>query len=157
MITIEQATAQAAGEIALLNTFVQQKHARAFPAIFKPASHSPEVVDFFAKLLDDPANYFFLASVNNASAGYIWARVENRNASPLIYASNFLYIHHISVHEEFRNKQIGSLLVDKVIELGKSSNIKTIALDTWSFNADAQRFFERCGFDVYNLHMWQHF
>lgn len=157
MITIERASEQQAEAIALLNKSVQKKHARVYPAIFKPMSDSPDVIDFFSRLLIDPDNYFFLASANKTAAGYIWARMESRNATPLIYASNYLYIHHISVQEKFQNQKIGSLLVEAVINLGKKAQVKTIALDTWAFNTDARRFFEKCGFEVYNLHMWRHF
>jgi ribosomal protein S18 acetylase RimI-like enzyme len=38
--------------------------------------------------------------------------------------------------------------------LAEQEGIRTIALDTWSFNRKAQKFFTNRGFETFNLRMW---
>ena len=53
------------------------------------------------------------------------------------------YIDDIVVTNEYRNKGIGSALLQYVEELAVKENIDSIELDVWSFNSKAIQFYEK--------------
>jgi ribosomal protein S18 acetylase RimI-like enzyme len=63
-----------------------------------------------------------------------------------------IYLNHISVAAPFRKLGVGRALVEAVRQIGAQHNISTLALDVWSFNEPARRFFRRCG--PYNERLW---
>ena len=45
--------------------------------------------------------------------------------------------------------------MEMIFQLAKQEGIMTIALETWSFNQDAQAFFNKLGFEAINFRMWR--
>jgi ribosomal protein S18 acetylase RimI-like enzyme len=55
------------------------------------------------------------------------------------------------VDREFRNKGVGSRLLEEVIRYAKSKGYNKIFLNTWHTNEKAIKLYERYGFRVYNV------
>lgn len=53
-----------------------------------------------------------------------------------------------------RKRGVGRALVEAVRGIGAQHGIRTLALDVWSFNEPARRFFLRCGLTPYNERLW---
>ncbi len=85
--------------------------------------------------------------------GYIWARIERREETPLKHAGKLVYIHQISVNPDVQGRGIGPALLKKIIHLAGELKITEIALDTWSFNQKARDFFTRRGFTDYSIRL----
>jgi ribosomal protein S18 acetylase RimI-like enzyme len=70
------------------------------------------------------------------------------------FAHELIYIHEISVRPDARRKGVGRLLLDAAKTHGRSLGIPMVALDTWSFNERALRFFEKNGLVPFNVRLW---
>jgi ribosomal protein S18 acetylase RimI-like enzyme len=153
-IHIRPAAPEDAQAISDLNRAVQAIHAAAMPWRFKepgPDTLPPEEIH---GLLAQEATLLFLAEAGSVSAGYVYAEVVRRPETSLTHAYDVIYVHHISVDTQFRRSGAGTKLLDAVKDAAKSLGISTIALDVWSFNAEAKAFFGRNGLKPYNENLW---
>ena len=153
-IVIASATEADAEAISALNREVQSVHATALPRLFKlpgPESFPPSAV---RELLAKPENVVLLARFGCEPAGYVYAEIIGRPETSLRYAHALIYLHHISVAVVHRKRGVGRALVEAARQIGAQQGISTLALDVWSFNEPARRFFRRCGLTPYNERLW---
>lgn len=72
-----------------------------------------------------------------------------------MHAWKFIHIDQISGKKAYQRMGCGKQLIGEVFKLAKENGIETIALDTWSFNKEAQEFFKEQGFKPFNVRMWK--
>lgn len=153
---IRRASANDAEIVSALNSEVQQVHADLLPDLFKPPSAETFPATLVHQLLTDPTTYIFIGYLDGEPAGYIYAQIIRRAENSLRYASERLYIHHISVKQAYQRHGVGEALIQAVVGLAKEQGISTMALDVWSLNTKARAFFAAQGFTTYNENMWLH-
>ncbi len=153
-VTIRRATHADTVALARLNATIQALHADALPTFFKQPTEFTFPPARFAELLDKPDTVIFLAEVDGAPAGYLYADTTPAMETSSTYALERVWIHHIGVEPEFQRHGVGTALIDAAWELARDLGIGTLALSTWSFNDRAITFFERQGFETYNYRMW---
>jgi ribosomal protein S18 acetylase RimI-like enzyme len=105
-------------------------------------------------LLAKPENVVLLARLGPEPAGYVYAEIVRRPETSLRFAHTMIYLHHISVAVAYRKVGVGRALIEAVRKRGAEQGISTLALDVWSFNEPARRFFRRCGLTPYNERLW---
>jgi ribosomal protein S18 acetylase RimI-like enzyme len=154
METIREATAADAACISRLNIDVQKLHADALPHLFKQPSATTFPPAAVVELMAEPHNIFFLAEVDGAAVGYVWVEIRRRPEDAAQFARNSVLIHHISVTPAHQGHGHGDRLMVAVKALAKAGDITTVVLDTWSFNTEAHRFFERQGCSIFNYRLW---
>jgi ribosomal protein S18 acetylase RimI-like enzyme len=154
-VKIKKATPDEIPDIVFLNSFVQGIHVEQYPDIFKPLGNHKEITKFFEFVLSKEQNCLLLAYMENTPVGYLWAAFEQKPENPFIYEQNQVYIHHIAVHDQYRCQGVGQALFRELERIAKEKGINQFALDTWEFNKNAQKFFEKLGFVTYNLKMWR--
>ncbi len=142
-------------DIVFLNSFVQKIHFENHPDIFKPVGNDENLNKFFDSILNKETNFILVAYVGGTPVGYLWATFIDKPEDPLTYERKQVYIHHIVVHEGFRRQHIGNALFNEMQTIARGKGFLNFALDTWNFNGIAQRFFEKLGFDTYNIKMWR--
>jgi ribosomal protein S18 acetylase RimI-like enzyme len=142
-------------DIVKLNSFVQKIHCDAHSDIFKTIGNESDVEEFFGKILKKESNHLFVAYQNDAAVGYAWAEVNARPEFALKYARRKIYIHQIAVHPEHRKQSIGKALFKEIEKLANLEEIDHLELDSWAFNTDAHIFFQRLGFETFNIKMWK--
>ena len=153
-VEVRPATKADAPLISMLNADVQAIHADALPWRFKrpgPETFTPQDAEEF---LARAGHIAFLAQVDNAPAGYVVAELVRRPETARHHAHSMIYVHHISVRPEFRRRGVGRALLDAVKAHGEASGISLLALDAWSFNETALRFFREYGLVDYNVRLW---
>jgi len=153
-IHIRKAVEQDAATLAALNADVQAIHAAAMPWLFKPPGPDTFAPAMVRDLLAQPENLVFIAEVDGSAAGYAYAEIQERPETPLSYARDMIYLHHISVRPTHRGHGVGSALIEAVRAAAAENGIKLVALDVWTFNEEARAFFRRCGFVAYNERLW---
>ena len=153
-VTIRTATVNDVASLARLNADVQRRHAEAMPSIFKQPSAELLPTVMFSEPLSDPNSIFFVAENGEDAVGYLWAEISQRSETQLTYARDSIMIHHISVQPAYQRQGVGAQLIAAVKDLARQEQIATVKLDTWSFNTDAQAFFARQGFTIYNYRLW---
>ena len=152
---IRRAAIEDAETLSRLNVDVQRLHAQALPQLFKTPESDGFALQFMREHLSDPHNYFFIARLDGEDIGYVFARLIDRPENPFMHAWKYITIDQISVQPAHQGQGCGSQLMEQVRTLARDEGIPTIALDTWSFNREAQDFFIRQGFDTFNLRMWR--
>jgi ribosomal protein S18 acetylase RimI-like enzyme len=140
--------------VSILNADVQAIHAAALPERFKPPSPASFPAADVRALLAKADNLILLAFVDWAPAGYLYAEIVRRPHTSSAHAYEVVYVHHISVRPEHRRCGVGSALLDAVRVSASNLGITALTLDVWSFNASAQAFFRRHGFEQYIERLW---
>jgi ribosomal protein S18 acetylase RimI-like enzyme len=62
--------------------------------------------------------------------------------------NNSLWIDNIRVSEKAMGRGIGKKLIESLIEMGKSKNIRILGLEVQSSNYPAIKLYEKCGFEI---------
>lgn len=99
------------------------------------------ITTFKSELLN-PNSKYIVAKLNNLIVGFagIWKSVDD------------IHITNIVVNKNFRNQNIGSKLLSKLIEISKlEPNITSITLEVNSTNISAIKLYEKFGFKVVGL------
>lgn len=104
----------------------------------------------YLKMIDDEFNKY--ANKNNVVCDYVsfsFVAKENYNIVGIITGRSYYKEIHISdliVLEQYRNKKIGSKLIEKVEEYYKNKGFENINLTTYDFQAP--KFYQKCGFEI---------
>ena len=120
---------------------------------FKPPGPQAFPPDAAAALLGNPYNLVLVAEIDAAPVGYVYAGVTRHAETPWRWAYDMVYVHQIGVRAAHRRRGVGAALIAAVRAEAASRNVALLALDVWSFNADARAFFQRQGFAPYNERM----
>jgi GNAT superfamily N-acetyltransferase len=152
---VYQAEKSDAALLSRLNLAVQLLHAKGCPEIFKMPAGDGFAVGFYEIVLGQENTYVFIVEDEGEARGYIFMRVMHREGNILMYPWSYLYIDQISVEPPHQGKGYGRVLMEKANELAEEHGLDQILLDSWFFNQGAHSFFEKQGFEVFNLRMWR--
>lgn len=100
---------------------------------------------------DDFWNYnIFKSELDNSNAKYIVAKINDKivGFAGIIYVLDEADISNIVVHKNFRNQKIGSFLLDALINLAISLDLKTINLEVRESNFSAIKLYEKYDFKL---------
>lgn len=142
-----------ARHIAELNRDVQKLHEDIEPEIFK--SYSVDSMEmFFREQMSKEGVFCYTAEIEGVPAGYIMLSVKNYPERYYKYSYPAVMIDHICVKEEYRGRNIGKLLIERVKMFAVEQGIRRIELDYWTKNANAGQFFLSQGFGNFNERMF---
>lgn len=154
VVTVRRATTQDAEVISQLHAALQDVHAAAQPDFFKPASADTFPPAMVREHLSQPGVVIFLAEIDGAAVGYLYADANPAQATSMTYRLERMWIHHIVVTPAHQRGGVGSALIEATIDYARSLSISRLALSVWAFNQPALDFFLRQGFEIYNHRMW---
>jgi len=154
-MNVRKATPQDAKILSDLCRDVQTLHAEQHADIFKLPQSVDFALAFFEKMLADETVHIFIAEKNGEALGYILCKLIEREENPFTFAMRYLLVDQISVRPEARGGGVGSALMMKADNLADELGISMIQLDSWAFNTDAHKFFERAGFGKFNHRFWR--
>ena len=100
---------------------------------------------------DDFWNYnIFKSELENGNSKYLVAKIGDKivGFAGIIPILNEADISNIVVHKDFRNKKIGSYLLQNLINLASSLNIEIINLEVRESNIPAIHLYEKYGFEI---------
>ena len=92
----------------------------------------------------------FKTELENGNSKYLVAKINNQivGFAGIIPIVDECEISNIVVHKDFRNQKIGSSLLEALIDLAISFNIKIINLEVRKSNVPAIKLYEKYGFEV---------
>ena len=151
---VRAAVVEDCAAISELNGHVQRLHAVAHPDFFKLPAAATFPPDYVAELMARPDTVMLVAELEGTVVGYLYADVTPSMETNSTYAFDRFYIHHIGVAPQQQGRGIGATLIEAARQEARRRGISLLALSTWAFNRQAQRFFERQGFEYYNHRMW---
>ena len=103
---------------------------------------------------DDFWNYNILkGELENINSKYLVAKIDNKivGFAGIIPVLDEADISNIVVHKKFRSQKIGSLLLQALINLSLSLNLKALNLEVRESNITAIKLYEKYGFKPYGL------
>lgn len=92
------------------------------------------------------ADIVLVSDRDDKAVGYITVHLNGETAS----------IGLIAVAEDARNKGVGAELVSSAVNWSKGQGAKKMSVVTQGRNVDAQRLFQRCGFQTTQTQLWFH-
>lgn len=95
----------------------------------------------------------FKSELENGNSKYLVAKLDNQvvGFAGIIPVLDEADISNIVVHKDFRNQKIGSYLLQGLIDLAVSLNLKIINLEVRESNVPAIKLYEKYGFEVCGL------
>ena len=110
-----------------------------------------EIKDVLQTDFDDFWNYnVFKSELENGNSKYIVAKIADKivGFAGFIPVLDEADISNIVVRKDFRGKKIGSLLLERLIDLANSMNLKVLNLEVRESNVPAIKLYEKFGFEV---------
>jgi GNAT superfamily N-acetyltransferase len=139
--------------LAALNHDVQEIHAEIEPGIFKKYVKE-DMRRLFEDAFKNDCVYSYVAYFHDQPAGYVLISERDFPETYLTYAYKSLFIDQICVEKQYKGKNIGKELLNKVKLFAKEQGIKRIELDFWYKNNNAGEFFRSQGFNTFNERMY---
>lgn len=95
----------------------------------------------------------FKSELENGNSKYLVAKIDNKivGFAGIIPIVDEADISNIVVHKDFRSQKIGSCLLEGLLDLASSLNLKCINLEVRESNIPAIKLYEKYGFEVCGL------
>ncbi|MBO5095992.1 MAG: GNAT family N-acetyltransferase [Bacilli bacterium] len=105
-----------------------------------------KITSFFDIKLIETNSIVLVACYNNTIIGYIYAYIDYTNKLVQDYEA---FINTLYIEPDFRNKKVGTSLIEKLCEILKTKNIKYISVDNIYGNIEARSLYEKMGFKIF--------
>lgn len=104
------------------------------------------ITSFFDKKLKEDNSIVLVACYNNYIIGYIYAYIDYEDK-----LNNYLeaFVNSLYIEEEYRNKKIGTKLINELIEILKEKDVKFVSIDNMVNNIEARSLYEKLGFKIF--------
>lgn len=102
--------------------------------------------------VNHPHSQLYFATFHNQPIGYL--KINYAPAQTDLHDENSLEIERIYVLQEYHNKGIGKLLLDKAIIIAKQSDVMYVWLGVWEKSLKAILFYWRNGFVPFATHLF---
>lgn len=127
-------------------------HEELDPLIFGFISEKSNVAKrFIGEQFNKKSSVILVAEKEDRVIGYLLGEIRERLPFQRLQVTG--YIWDIVITSGERNKGIGSLLLEKAFDFFKDRNLDTVMLNVSEKNRNAQRFYERHGFEPYLRYM----
>jgi diamine N-acetyltransferase len=136
--------------IGKLNKHVHNFHKNLAPDRIKPYNED-HMINFYKKMIDKENHTFLLLEDHGESIGFLWMEVKEYDENVFKYGYTSVYVHQISINENYRSGGYGTKLMEVVEEFASERNISKIELDYWAANSAGERFYERLGFHKHRV------
>ena len=101
---------------------------------------------YFNNKINKEDDIILVAEENNEIIGYIYSNVDSDNKIKKELEAN---ISSLYIIDEYRNKKIGTMLIDKTINLLKEKNVKYVYIENLKDNECAKYLYQKLGFKVF--------
>ena len=91
---------------------------------------------------------FLVAEIDNKIVGLI----DGYIMESIYYNEKISYLAHLCVDEKYRNKEIGSKLIEEFSEISKKKGAKYITLSAFEKNIHATNLYNKHGFESYSVY-----
>jgi ribosomal protein S18 acetylase RimI-like enzyme len=123
---------------------IHELHVNIRPDLYRENS-TPVAQEYFESQLADVKQAIFVATKGNEIVGFVVTKEEEITENPFVRARKLLVINSLCVAETERKKGIGNILLNYVIDYGKSLNVDSIELGVSEANSSAIEFYESYG------------
>src|SRR5579883_1174065 len=130
----------------------QNKHAQAYPDLFRPDTPG-FTVEYMQSLLEDDTRAIYVAELDGRIIGYALLRMSTLTFLEVFYPRRVAHIHDIAVSEACQRQGVGRMLFEHCTEWARDHHADNLELTVWEFNTQALAFYERLGMQTQNRTM----
>lgn len=69
-----------------------------------------------------------------------------------VWCGNYLEIDNLIIHPDFRGKGIGSLLLERLENVGLQNDCNVLVIDSYTGNHASHRLYHKLGFEIWSFH-----
>ena len=119
---------------------------------FNPLSHAA-----YLAILNDFPEYFLAADHDGQLVGYAHASMQRNRPSEVIPAPEpYVEIEDLYVRPDFRNQDIGGMLLERIFEIARHAGIQRFVVGTRSKDTDKiLRFYRSHGFTPWSIQFFR--
>ena len=150
-IVVRRARPDDADAIVALMLEVQALHVAGRPDLFKPGG-TENAAETRERMLA-PGHFMWVATDDDAVAGYAYARVSLEPENRWRFAAHSLILDQMGVTARCRRRGVGRKLWNAVLETAKAEGVQRVVLNVWAFNTLARAFYSRLGFMPFHERM----
>ena len=132
-------------DINRLRRQVLMVHHSGRPDLFKANAKKYTDEQLAELLMEDTRPVFVAIGEAGDVLGYAFCILEQHIDHNVLTDIKTLYIDDLCVDETVRGQHIGRSLLDHVLEFARKSSCYNVTLNVWSCNANALKFYEKCG------------
>lgn len=120
-------------------------HHNGRPDLFKPNVKKYTDEELLIILADEKKPVFVAVDESDEVLGYAFCVFQQHINSNIFTDVKTLYIDDLCVEEDKRGMHIGKALYEYVLAFAKQNGCYNVALNVWSCNPNAMKFYESCG------------
>lgn len=124
------------------------------PELFIQPIDCARAKEYISGIISDDDKALFVAEANSRIVGFAECFILKSSIFPVIINRKWIQLDNIAVKRDYQNSNIGSLLLEKVIEWSKFKKVDRIELKVYSFNNNAIEFYSKKGFENLNKTMY---
>lgn len=104
------------------------------------------ITSYFDKKISSPTDIILIAQKENKIVGYIYSTIDSDNK---IKKELEAKIDSIYIMPKYRNKSIGTKLIDEMLNILKLENVKYVFIENLVNNSSSKYLYKKLGFDVF--------
>lgn len=104
------------------------------------------ITSYFNERINANDNIVLVAQLDNEIVGYIYSIIDSDNK---VTKNIEAKIDSLYVNSEYRNKNIGTKLIEEMITILKEKNVKYIFIENLKENDTAKYLYEKLGFKIF--------
>lgn len=121
-------------------------HAAGRPDLFIPDTTKYTKEELEGLLQKEECKIFVCVDEQEQVLGHAFCEIQKREHENNMTDIETIYIDDICVGQQYRKRNIGKSLYQKVEEFAKERGAYHITLNVWAFNEDAKQFYDKIGF-----------
>jgi shikimate dehydrogenase len=150
--TIRLATTADVRGIQRLFTQGDAHHARLLPDVFRPAGEArPD--ELMESQIESPDSDYLVAAAGSRIVGFLNLAEDSRPAHPIFVPKRFAVVESMVVAEEFRDRGIGTRLLEEAEAWARARGLESVQLNVWADNLAAIRLYQRLGYETISQKM----
>ncbi len=151
--SLRKATASDYGALCELFDEMDALHRDHLPGIFQLPNGPAREKDYFLALIADENVALLVAEAGGMLVGFVHALIREPPAIPIFVPRRYAVVDETVVKSGFRNRGIGSRLMDEAQAWAVAKEATSIELNVYEFNATAISFYERLGYQALSRKM----
>ena len=129
-----------------LYTELDEFHRVNHPELFIRPEKDNRAMEYMSDLIKSNDKKLFVAEEGSNIIGLAECFIGKSTAFPIMKERQWVQLDSITVKRGFQHQNVGSLLLNEVIQWAKSKDIDRIELKAYSFNRNAIEFYTKNGF-----------
>jgi len=144
-------------DVAAMREVAIQSYLDTFAEVNTPENMSAFLAEAYSQQqleqeFNEPGSLLYLAFSGSRVAGFLKLRQNSEVEYKL--GKNTIELQRLYVHKDFLNQKVGAKLMQRALDYASEKKFEWLWLGVWEKNFNAQRFYEKWGFERFGEHVF---